>query len=74
MRESVQAWGVGGRLLWIGLALTYVFMLRASERFANGKGVFHKVCCVRRGGVAFFRDNELAQLVGSRIHEANKVR
>ena len=63
--------GVGGRVLWIGLALTYFFMLRASELFANGKGVFHNVYCLRRGDVAIFKDNE--QLVGSRIHEANKV-
>ena len=33
--------------------------------------MFHKVYYLRRGDVAFFRDNE--QLVGSRIHEANKV-
>ena len=39
MQESVQAWGVGGRMLWIGLALTYFLMLRASELFANGKAL-----------------------------------
>ena len=33
--------------------------------------MFHKVYRLRRGDVAFFRDNE--QLVGSRIHEAKKV-
>ena len=71
MQESVQAWGVCGRVLWIGLALTYFLMLRASELFANGKGVFHKIYCLRRGDVAFFKDNE--HLVARRIHEANKV-
>ena len=50
MQESVQAWGVGGRVLWIGLALTCFFMSRASELFASGKGVFHKVYCLRGGG------------------------
>ena len=25
MHESVQAWAVGGRVLWMGLALTYFF-------------------------------------------------
>ena len=49
MQESVQAWGVGGRVLGIGLALTYFFMLRASELFSNGKGVFHKVYCLSWG-------------------------
>ena len=71
MQESVQAWGIGGTVLWIGLALTNFLMLRTSELFAKGRGVFHKVYCLRRGDVVFFRDNE--QLVGSSIHEANKV-
>ena len=46
-------------------------MLRASEIFANGKGVFHEVYYLMREDVAFFKDNE--QLVGSRIRKANKV-
>ena len=71
MQGRVQAWGVGGRVLRIGLALPYLLMLRASELHAEGKGVLHRVYCLRRGDVAFFRHNE--QLVGSRIHEANKL-
>ena len=42
-------------------------MLRASEFFANGKGVFHKVYCLRRRDVAFVKDNEQLLIVGSRI-------
>ena len=71
MQESIPSWGEGGRVLWIGLALSYFLMLRASELFAKEKGVYHKVYCLRRGDVAFFRDNE--QLGEGRIQEANKV-
>ena len=71
MQESVQAWGVGGRVLWIGLALTYYFYVASVGIICQRKGLFHKVYCLRRGDVAFFKGNE--QLVGSRIHEANKV-
>ena len=66
--------GMGGRqegvMDWFG-ANVFLFMLRASESFANRKRVFHKVCWFRRRDEAFFEDNE--QLVGSRIHEENKV-
>jgi len=71
MQENVPSWGVGGRVMWIGLALSYFLMLRASELFAGKKGVYHKVYCLRRGDVAFFRDNE--QLGEGKRQEANKV-
>ena len=41
MQESSQAWGVGGRVIWIGLALSYFLKLRASELFVKEKVVFH---------------------------------
>ena len=71
MQESSQAWGVGGRVLWIGLTLSYFFKLRASELFVKEIVVFHKVYCLRRRDVSFVRDNE--QLVRRKIHESNKV-
>ena len=54
MEESIGAWGVGGRIAWIGLALTYQLLLRTSELFADKGGKVHEVCCLRRGDVAFF--------------------
>lgn len=71
MQESVPSWGVGGRVVWIGLALSYFLMLRASELFAGEKGEFHSIYCLRRGDVAFFRNNE--QLGEGRRQEADKV-
>ena len=76
MQESVPAWrgrgkGVAGRVLLIGLALSCYIMLRASELFANGKGMIHEVYCLKRGDAASFKDNE--QLVGTKIHEENIV-
>ena len=35
MEESMGAGGVGGRIAWIGLALTYQLLLRGSELFAK---------------------------------------
>ena len=71
--DAGQRSGMGSRregvMDWFGANV--FFMLRASDLFANGKGMFHKVYCLRRGDVAFFKGNE--QLVASRIHEANKV-
>ena len=71
MQESIPSWGVGGKVVWIGLALSYFLMLRASELFAGEKREFHSVYCLRRGGVTFFRNNE--QLGESRRQEADKV-
>ena len=35
--------------MWIGLVLTYLLLLRASELFAEENGVFHELYCLRRG-------------------------
>ena len=51
--EVAKEWGVGGRVAWIGLALTYLLLLRASELFAEDDGRVHAVYCFRGGDVAF---------------------
>ena len=48
-----------------------VFMLRTSQLFAKERGVYHKVYCLRKGDVAFFRDND--QLAEGSIREVNIV-
>ena len=63
--------GVGGTVVWIGLALSYFLVLRASELLAGEKGEFHSIYCLRSRGVAFFINNE--QLGESRRQEADKV-
>ena len=41
IQDSVPSWKVGGRVTWIGLALSYFLTLRASELFAGEEGEFH---------------------------------
>ena len=54
MEEAAKEWGVGGRVAWIGLALTYVLLLRASELFVEDDGRVHAVYGLRGGDVAFY--------------------
>ena len=49
MEGGSYEWGVGGRVMCIELALTYLLLLRASE-FAEENGVFHKVYSLRFPG------------------------
>ena len=63
--------GVGGRVAWTGLALSYILMLRATELFAWENGDFHIIYCLRKGDVVFFRNNEQSGEGGRQ--EADKV-
>ena len=54
MEEVAQSWGVGGRIAWIGLALTYLLLLRASELYAEDDGKVYAVNCLKGRDVAFF--------------------
>lgn len=67
----VLPWEMGGRVRWIGLALSYFLALRASELFIGGNSVYHKVLCLQRDHVALVRDYE--RLEGGRRQEANKI-
>ena len=71
VQEIIPSRGVGGRVVWIGLALSHFLMLRASELFTAEKGEFPTIYCLRRGHVVFSRNNE--QLGKSRTQEAGKV-
>ena len=42
----------GRKIAWIGLALLYELLLRASELFAGEGGRVHQVYCLRRGDIA----------------------
>ena len=42
MQESIPSWGVGGRVVWVGLALSYFLMYGAAELFTGEKGEFHR--------------------------------
>ena len=54
MEAAAKEWGVGGRVAWIGLALTYLTRLGASELFAEDDGILHAVYCFRGRDVAFY--------------------
>lgn len=71
MQREAAGWGQGGRVLWIGLALSNLLMLRASELFAGAGGKVNEEYILRRGDVAFFRGTE--QVMGARRREADKV-
>ena len=49
MEEGIGEWGVGGRIVWVGLALTYQLLFRASELYAEEGRKVHEVYCLRRG-------------------------
>lgn len=70
-RDGREQRRVGGRVVWIGLALSYHLWLRASELFADDKGWFHEVYCLRRGEIAHVKGDE--QLEGKDIRAADKV-
>ena len=53
MQDSVPFWGVGGRVVWIGLTLSNFLTLRASELFEGEKEDFLSIYCLRRGDVVF---------------------
>ena len=54
MEEAAKEWGMGGRVVWIRLVLTYLLLLRASELFAEDDGRVDAVYCLRGGNVAFY--------------------
>ena len=52
-RELVQSWGEGGKILWLCLGLSYFFLTRAGEVFANEDRSVGE-WCLKRNHVAFF--------------------
>lgn len=48
---DVPAWGKGGRVLWLTLAVTHFFMCGASEMYASSCGKIHKEFGLTRGDV-----------------------
>lgn len=53
MEVPVRNWGVGGKVNWIGLALTYLMLLRASGLFAEDDEKVHDIYCLIGEGAAF---------------------
>ena len=61
----------GRKVAWIGLALTYPILLRASELFAEGDGSVHAMYCLRGGEAAFYAGER--QVEGGSIPEVDMV-
>ena len=56
----VQAWGDGGRVLWLSLGVSFFFLARAEEMIAETHTRAHDIYCLKRAGVAFLRgENQL---------------
>ena len=66
----VQVWGFfanRGRewsAVWMGLALSYHLLCRASEIWAYGNGLLHPDFCLTRRDVVFFEGNNATSLEG----------
>ena len=52
--ESVKEWGVRRRITWIGLALSYELLRRASESYESEERGVQQVYCLGMGGNALF--------------------
>ena len=64
-------WGQGGRVLYLVLGASFVFLTRACEILAVSQTSMHVVHGLRRGDVAFFRG--AVQLSAAQWHSADRV-
>lgn len=53
MQGVTNAWGEGEGVAWIGLVLTFLIWLKASEMCAADHGRVYAVYCLRGGNVVF---------------------
>ena len=68
---AAKSWGIGGRVLFLCLLLTYFIGARAHEVFKTDSGQVHVVHCLTRGDIVFF-DND-RHLNTTDIHLATRV-
>lgn len=54
MEGATKEWVVGGKIALIGLALSYLMLLRASESFAEDDCRLPSVWCLNEEEVAFY--------------------
>lgn len=66
MEGGSQGWGLGGRVIWIGRALTYLLLVRASKLFVEENGPVHEVYCLKRGDVSLWWGGVAAEMGGGK--------
>ena len=54
MEGAAKEWTVCGSVTWIGLALSYLMLLRISELFAEDDGKVHATYSLRGEDVSFY--------------------
>lgn len=59
-------------MVWIGLALIYVILLKASELFTEDDGNVYPAYCLRQGDVAFYASE--CQVEGGSSPETNTLK
>lgn len=69
-RCLVPSWGVGGRVMWLCLGMSYFVITLSDEVFASSSGAVHPAHCITRGDVAFYSGDR--QLGRSTWKEADR--
>ena len=59
--------------MWLGLALSYFLLCRASELFAYANGLVHPDFCLTRGFLTFFRGNVQVNIEDRALADSVKV-
>ena len=55
-RQAVVKMEEGGTIMWVGLAVSYVFLCRAPELWAYGNGQAHPEFCLTRNCIYFWHE------------------
>lgn len=53
-KSALTDGGIGWQVVWLGLALSYFLLCRASEIWAYNNGLVHSEYCLTRGDLTFF--------------------
>ena len=65
------SWGLGGRVLWLSLALGNFFVARSDEIFVSLAGAVHSVHCLTRRDVALYKGER--RLTSLQWHQATST-
>lgn len=69
--SPIRTWGVGGRVTWLCLCLSYSLIARSDEMFATSHGDVHPAHCITRQDVAFFSGD--VRLADARLRQADRI-